>query len=86
MLTARSKDIVWISGHVVDILQEGGIIALSPLQGNIGLEIHVVSLGFLSIMLWVRFYYSERSVRIQIHIKINQKNILCPNHSIGESL
>jgi hypothetical protein len=75
MLAARSKDIrsfqfqisifiiIWVSGQVVDILQESGIIMLSPLQGDIGLEIHVVSLVFLSIMLWVRFYYSERSVR-----------------------
>jgi len=75
MLAARSKDIrsfqvqisifiiIWVSGQVVDILQESGIIVLSPLQGDIGLEIHVVSLIFLSIMLWVRFYYSERSVR-----------------------
>lgn len=75
LLAARSKDIrsfqfqisifiiIWVSGQVVDILQESGIIVLSPLQGDIGLEIHVVSLLFLSIMLWVRFYYSERSVR-----------------------
>lgn len=75
LLAARSKDIrsfhfqisifiiIWVSGQVVDILQESGIIVLSPLQGDIGLEIHVVSLVFLSIMLWVRFYYSERSVR-----------------------
>ena len=74
-LAARSKDIrsfhfqisifiiIWVSGQIVDILQESGIIVLSPLQGDIGLEIHVVSLVFLSIMLWVRFYYSERSMR-----------------------
>ena len=75
LLDARSKDIrsfhfqipifiiIWISGQVVDILQESGIIVLSPLQEDIGLEMHVVSLVFLSIMLWIRFYYSERSVR-----------------------
>lgn len=75
LLAARSKDIrsfhfqisifiiIWVSGQVVDTLQQSGIIVLSPLQGDIGLEIHVVSLVFLSIMLWVRFYYSERSVR-----------------------
>jgi hypothetical protein len=75
LLAARSKDIrsfqfqisifiiIWVSGQVVDILQESGIIVLSPLQADIGLEMHVVALVFLSIMLWVRFYYSERSVR-----------------------
>jgi hypothetical protein len=31
------------------------------LQGNLGLEIHVVSMVFFSLMLWLRFYYSERS-------------------------
>jgi hypothetical protein len=75
LLAARSKDIrsfhfqisifiiIWVSGQIIDILQESGIIVLSPLQGDIGLEIHVISLVFLSIMLWVRFYYSERSMR-----------------------
>jgi D-alanyl-lipoteichoic acid acyltransferase DltB (MBOAT superfamily) len=72
-LAARSKDIrsfqfqisifiiIWVLGQVAGILQGSGIIVLSPLQSDIGLEIHVASLVFLSIMLWVRFYYSERS-------------------------
>jgi hypothetical protein len=34
---------------------------MSSLQGDIGLEIHVASLVFLSIMIWLRFYYSQRS-------------------------
>ena len=72
-LTARSKDIrsfqfqisifivIWILGQVVGVLQDSGIIVLPPTLDEIGLEIHVVSLVFLSIMMWVRFYYSERS-------------------------
>jgi len=72
-LTARSRDIrsfqfqisifivIWILGQVVGILQDSGIIVLPPTLDEIGLEIHVVSLVFLSIMMWVRFYYSERS-------------------------
>ncbi|MFY9795467.1 MAG: hypothetical protein WCC17_25675 [Candidatus Nitrosopolaris sp.] len=72
-LAARSKDIrsfqfqmsifiiIWVLGQVAGILQESGIVVLSSLQGDIGLEVHVFSLVFLSIMLWVRFYYSERS-------------------------
>ena len=72
-LAARSKDIrsfqfqisifivIWILGQVVGILQDSGIIVLPPTLDEIGLEIHVVSLVFLSIMMWVRFYYSERS-------------------------
>ena len=72
-LAARSKDIrsfqfqisifivIWILGQVFGILQDSGIIVLPPTLDEIGLEIHVVSLVFLSIMMWVRFYYSERS-------------------------
>ena len=72
-LGARSKNIrsfqfqisifivIWILGQVVGILQDSGIIVLPPTLDEIGLEIHVVSLVFLSIMMWVRFYYSERS-------------------------
>jgi hypothetical protein len=72
-LATRSKDfrsfqfqisifiIIWILGGVVDILQDSGITVLSSLQGDIGLEIHVASLVFLSVMIWLRFYYSQRS-------------------------
>jgi membrane associated rhomboid family serine protease len=55
--------VIWVLGQVVGILQDSGIIVLSPLLGDISLEIHVVSLVFLSIMIWLRFYYSERSGR-----------------------
>ena len=72
-LAARSKDIrsfqfqisifiiVWVLGGVAYVLQDSGRIVLSPLQGDIGLEIHVVSVAFLSIMIWLRFYYSQRT-------------------------
>src|SRR5215467_5213253 len=71
-LAARSKDIrsfqfqisifiiVWILGGVAYILQDSGIIVISPLQGDIGLEINIVSVAFLSIMIWLRFYYFQR--------------------------
>ncbi|MGB8936894.1 MAG: hypothetical protein WCC17_17530 [Candidatus Nitrosopolaris sp.] len=73
-LAAKSKDIrgfqfqisifiiIWVLGEVAGSLQDNGMIVLSPLQGDIGLEIHVVSLVFFSIMLWLRFYYSQRSI------------------------
>jgi D-alanyl-lipoteichoic acid acyltransferase DltB (MBOAT superfamily) len=54
--------IIWVLGQVAGSLQDDGIITLSPLQGDIGLEIHVVSLVFFSIMIWLRFYYSHRSL------------------------
>ena len=73
-LAAKSKDIrgfqfqisifiiIWVLGEVAGSLQDNGTIVLSPLQGDIGVEIHVVSLVFFSIMIWLRFYYSQRSV------------------------
>ena len=72
-LVARSKTIrsfqfqmsiflvVWILGEIAGSLQDSGIIVFTALQGDIGLEIHIVSMVFFSIMLWLRFYYSERS-------------------------
>jgi hypothetical protein len=53
--------VVWILGEIAGSLQDSGIIVFTTLQGDIGLEIHVVSMVFFSIMLWLRFYYSERS-------------------------
>ena len=73
-LAARSKNVrsfqfqisifivIWVLGQVTGALQDNGVIVLSPLQGDIGLEIHVVSLVFFSIMIWLRFYYSQRSL------------------------
>jgi hypothetical protein len=71
-LAARSKDIrsfqfqisvfiiIWVLGGLTYILQDSGIVAVSPLQSDIGLEINVLSVTFLSIMIWLRFYYSQR--------------------------
>ena len=53
--------IIWVLGGAAYILQDSGIVVVSPLQGDIGLEINVVSLVFLSTMVWLRFYYSQRS-------------------------
>jgi uncharacterized membrane protein len=80
-LAARSKDIrsfqfqisifiiIWVLGGIAYILQDSGTIIVSPLQGDIGLEINVVSVAFLSIMIWLRFYYSQRSRKRTIEIQ-----------------
>ncbi|MBV9177840.1 MAG: hypothetical protein JO327_05075 [Nitrososphaeraceae archaeon] len=72
-LAARSKNIrsfqfqmsifliVWILGEITGSLQDSGIVLFPTLQADIGLEIHTASMVFFSIMLWLRFYYSERS-------------------------
>jgi len=53
--------VVWILGEIVGNLKDNGIIVFPALQGNIGLEIHVVSMVLFGLMLWLRFYYAERS-------------------------
>jgi hypothetical protein len=53
--------VVWILGEIVGNLEDNGIIVFPAIQGNIGLEIHVVSMVLFGLMLWLRFYYSERS-------------------------
>ena len=53
--------VIWILGEIVGNLEDNGIIVFPALQGNLGLEIHVVSMVLFDLMLWLRFYYSERS-------------------------
>ena len=72
-LAARSKNIrsfqfqlsifiiIWTLGDMVSILHDNGIVGFSALQSELGSEIHVVSMVFFSVMLWLRYYYSERS-------------------------
>jgi hypothetical protein len=72
-LAARSKNIrsfqfqlsifiiIWILGDMVGILHDNGVVVFSALQSDVGSGIHVVSMVFLSLMLWLRYYYSERS-------------------------
>ena len=48
-------------GEIVGNPQDNGMVLFPDLQGDIGLEIHVTSMVLFSAMLWLRFYYSERS-------------------------
>ena len=55
--------LIWILGEIIGVLQEYQIIMLSPFFDqlpDISLQIHLSSMIFLSVMLWIRFYYSER--------------------------
>jgi hypothetical protein len=56
--------IIWILGEIAGILQNSGILNLSSLQSDIGLEIHVISMVFLSMMLWLRYYYSRSAEKM----------------------
>jgi hypothetical protein len=50
---------IWILGEIIGILQESKTLLFAWLP-DISLQIHLLSMVFLSIMLWIRFYYSER--------------------------
>jgi hypothetical protein len=55
--------LIWILGEILGVLQEYQIIILSPFFNrlpDISHQIHLSSMIFLSVMLWIRFYYSER--------------------------
>jgi hypothetical protein len=55
--------IIWILGEIIGILQEYQVVILSSIFNwlpDISLQIHLLSMIFLSVMLWIRFYYSER--------------------------
>jgi hypothetical protein len=72
-LAARSKNIrsfqfqisifvvIWILGDMISILHDTGLVVFSSIQSDLGSEIHVISMLFFSIVLYLRYYYSERS-------------------------
>ena len=49
--------VVWVIG---EIIQNRRIAVFVP-SSEIGLAIHAMSMAFLTLMLWMRFYYSYRS-------------------------
>ena len=55
--------VIWILGEIVGVLQEYQMVLLSPFFNwlpDISLQIHLSSMIFLSVMLWIRFYHLER--------------------------
>jgi bacteriorhodopsin len=71
-LTARSRNIrsfqfqislfilIWIIGEIVDLLGEEGVVELFSIS-EIGIYVHVLAMAMFSVMLWIRFYLSEKS-------------------------
>lgn len=51
---------IWVAGDLLSVLNNDGIVLLPFLQ-YIGQVVHVISLLFFSVMLWLRYYYSERN-------------------------
>jgi hypothetical protein len=55
--------LIWILGEIIGVLQEYQMVLLSPFFNwlpDISLQIHLSSMIFLSVMLWIRFYHLER--------------------------
>jgi hypothetical protein len=65
--------VVWILGEAANTLQASGIILPRNLQ-NFGMQIHAVSMVFFGIMLWLRFYYSERAGKKLVDTIDNEDN------------
>lgn len=55
--------LIWISGELVNFLLYNGIISLSSSMGEIGYEIHLGSMIFFSVFLYVRYRYSIKRGR-----------------------
>jgi hypothetical protein len=53
--------IVWIVGEMVDVLQDLGTLAV--FNEDFGMQIHLASMVFFSVMIWLRFYYSRSKGR-----------------------
>jgi hypothetical protein len=53
--------IIWIIGEIANTLQENRWLFVSQNLQNLGLQIHVISMIFFSIMIWSRFSYFQNS-------------------------
>jgi hypothetical protein len=70
--------LIWILGEILGVLQEYQIIILSPFFNrlpDISLQTHLSSMIFLSVMLWIRFYYSERRQKKLIDDLTDKKSL-----------
>jgi predicted metal-binding protein len=56
--------IMWIVGEVAGILQENNLVNLGA--ENVGMQVHLASMVFLSCMLWFRYYTSKRNSKKMI--------------------
>ena len=55
--------IIWIIGEIANTLQENRWLFVSQNLQNLGMQIHVISMIFFSIMmwLWLRFSYFQKT-------------------------
>ena len=50
--------VIWIIGEIIGLSEENNIIE-TGIEG-LGLQIHVVSMVYLSCMFWLRYYFSKK--------------------------
>jgi hypothetical protein len=67
--------VIWISGELINALQNSRIFNFPSLQEEFGLQIHVIAMVFFSMLLWIRFYYSERSGKKMIDNVDDNNNV-----------
>jgi hypothetical protein len=70
--------LIWILGEIIGVLQEYQMVILSPFFNwlpDISLQIHLSSMIFLSVMLWIRFYHSERRQKKLIDDLSDKKSV-----------
>jgi hypothetical protein len=60
--------IIWIVGEIMRFLHEENIFTLFGMH-DLGTLLHTIAMGFFSVMLWIRFYYSKRSGKMMIEMK-----------------
>jgi hypothetical protein len=53
--------IIWTIGEIANTLQENGLLFILQDLRYLELQIHVISMIFFSIMIWLRFSYFQKS-------------------------
>ena len=57
--------LIWITGEIVRVLHEESIFTIFG-RSEVGMILHTIAMLFLSLMLWIRFYYAKKSGKMMI--------------------
>jgi len=91
-LAVKSKNIrafqfqisIFIAVYILgEIIENTKIAAFSILPPDIGSQIHVGSAIFFTIMLWLRFYYADKSGKKMIESSVDNSNSSSDNDRNG---
>jgi hypothetical protein len=53
--------LIWIVGELASLLQDLGL--LRTISDELGMQVHLLSMIFFSIMIWIRFLYSRKKLK-----------------------